>query len=152
MTEPHPNSEFVAKAAGDLAAQGFPRMPGYVLMALMASDDGRLTAAELAEQLEVSPAAISNAVGYLTTLGFIRTETVPGSRRHVYALPDVPWYTVTLGRPRYDHMATLVRAAAQSLPAGSAALGRVEQMADFYDFIGERMPRLFAEWRDRPQP
>ena len=31
------------------------------------------------------------------TLGFIRTETAPGSRRHVYALPDVPWYTVTLG-------------------------------------------------------
>jgi len=36
-----------------------------VFVALLVSDDGRRTAAELAEMLRVSPAAVSNAVRYL---------------------------------------------------------------------------------------
>ena len=41
------------------------RMPARVFAALLASDDGALTSAELGEQLQVSPAAVSGAVRYL---------------------------------------------------------------------------------------
>ncbi len=147
MSTPHPSSEFVQHAAGDLVAQGFPRMPAYVLMALLGNDEGRMTAAELSEQLGVSPAAVSTAIGYLTRVGFVRTQTVPGTRRHVYVLPDA-WYTVTLTEPRYRALAVQTRASAEKLKAGPAR-DRVEKMAAFYEFLDERMPELLEEWNAR---
>ena len=150
MTGPHPSSEFVQHAAGDLVAQGFPRMPAYVLMALNGNDEGRMTAAELSEQLGVSPAAVSTAIGYLTRVGFVRTQTVPGTRRHVYVVPEA-WYTVALTEPRYRALATQARTAAEKLHPGPAR-NRVETMAAFYEFLDERMPELLEEWNARTDP
>jgi hypothetical protein len=42
-----------------------PRMPARVFAAVLVAEDGRRTAAELADQLGVSPAAISGAVPIL---------------------------------------------------------------------------------------
>jgi DNA-binding transcriptional regulator GbsR (MarR family) len=138
---------FVADVAARLAAEGFPRIPAGVLMALMASEDGRLGTSELMAELGVSAAAVSGAVKYLGVLGFVRTVTAPGSRRHVYALPDTPWYTQTLtGTSRYRDLAGVLEAHAEQL-AGSAA-ARVGEMADFFRFLDERMPLLYAEWRE----
>jgi DNA-binding transcriptional regulator GbsR (MarR family) len=147
VSVPHPSSEFVQHAAGDMVAQGFPRMPAYVLMALNGNDEGRMTAAQLSEQLGVSPAAVSTAIAYLTRIGFVRTQTVPGTRRHVYVVPDA-WYTVTLTEPRYRALAMQVRAAAEKLHPGPAR-ERVEKMAEFYEFLDERMPGLLEEWNSR---
>jgi DNA-binding transcriptional regulator GbsR (MarR family) len=124
-------------------------MPAYVLMALHGNDEGRMTAAELSEQLGVSPAAVSTAIAYLTRVGFVRTQTVPGTRRHVYVIPDA-WYTVTLTEPRYRALAVQTRAAAEKLHPGPAR-ERVEKMAAFYEFLDERMPELLEEWNARSQ-
>jgi DNA-binding transcriptional regulator GbsR (MarR family) len=146
MSRPSPSDEFVDRASSELAAQGFPRMPAKVIMALTASEDGRMTVAELAEQLEVSPAAISGAIRYLITVGFVRSSTVPGSRRHVYALPETAWYASTLHRPGlYQHVESVLRSSAGKLPE-SAARDRIEEMADFFGFLDERLPELLAEW------
>ena len=77
------------------ASRGWP--PGS-LFTLMAADERALTAAELAERLGVSPAAISGAVRYLTQIGMLHREPSPGSRRDRYRLPDDPWYEVTLAK------------------------------------------------------
>ena len=45
-----------------LTDAGIPRLPARVFAALLADDDGRMTAAELGEALEVSPASVSGAV------------------------------------------------------------------------------------------
>ena len=45
-----------------LTESGVPRMPARVFASVLAEDAGALTAAELAERLQVSPAAISGAV------------------------------------------------------------------------------------------
>ena len=50
---------FVERFAAALAESGLQRMPARVFAALQATDTGRLTAAELAEILQVSPAAVS---------------------------------------------------------------------------------------------
>ena len=72
---------------------GVPRMPARAFAALLATDTGRLTAAELAEALQVSPAAVSGAVRYLTqTQPGRRATREPGSRRDVYRLGDDLWY------------------------------------------------------------
>jgi DNA-binding transcriptional regulator GbsR (MarR family) len=147
MTEPDPYADFVQRAASEFVAQGFPRMPAYVIMALTASEEGRLTSAELAERLSVSPAAISTATGYLSTLGFVRTHTVPGTRRHVYSLPERPWYTVSLTQQGiYSRIEHEIRASAEQLPHGSAVRARALEMADFFAFIDRRMAGLLDEW------
>ncbi|MDQ6739943.1 MAG: MarR family transcriptional regulator, partial [Actinomycetota bacterium] len=71
----------VEQSAAVLASAGFPKMPARVLMSLMVSDDGALTASELAQRLEVSAAGISGAVRYLQTIGIIRRVAQSGSRR-----------------------------------------------------------------------
>ncbi|HEY4152106.1 MAG TPA: helix-turn-helix domain-containing protein [Pseudolysinimonas sp.] len=150
MTDPDPVAELVERTASDLAAQGFPRMPAYVLMTLTASDSGRLTAAELGDLIGVSPAAISGAIRYLTVLGFVRVTTAPGSRKHVYALSEIPWYSYSLSRPElYLRTETLLRNGLSKLTPGSPGRARVEEMAEFFAFLSERLPQLLTEWRER---
>ena len=150
MSPPGPYDEFVDRASSELTAQGFPRMPARVIMALTASEDGRMTVTDLAEQLRVSPAAISGAIRYLSSIGFVRSTTVPGTRRHVYALPEVAWYTATLHRPgNYRQVELMLRSSLDGLPTGSAARARIEEMADFFGFLEERLPALVAEWESR---
>ena len=67
-TEPR-RPRFVEHFALLLDEAGVPRMPARVFAAILADDAGRLTAGELAERLQVSPAAISGAVRYLTQAG-----------------------------------------------------------------------------------
>ena len=148
MTAADPFDGFVQRAASELTAQGFPRMPASVIMALTASEEGKATAAELATRLGVSAGAISGAIRYLSTIGMVRSSIVPGTRRHIYALPERPWYTASLTRPGlYAHIAALLRTELDRLPAG-AARERIDEMAEFFAFIDARMPQLLDEWNE----
>lgn len=136
-----------ALLAAELAAQGFPRMPARVIMALTVSDEGTLTSAELAARLDASPAAISGAVRYLQTIGVIRAATVPGTRKHVYSLPPIPWYASTLTQDRYGHIVEVLETALGEMPDGGAR-DRIAEMADFFRFLQTEMPRLWARWKE----
>src|SRR5215211_6725422 len=90
---------FVERFALTLTEAGIPRMPARVFVALLVSDDGRLTAAELAEMLKVSPAADSNAVRYLQQVRLVARERDPGERRdHYRVYSGDTWYEVTIRR------------------------------------------------------
>ena len=67
-------------------------MPARVFAALLATDSGRLTAAQLADLLHVSPAAISGAVSYLVQVNLASREAEPGSRREHYRVHNETWY------------------------------------------------------------
>lgn len=146
-------SDFAERSASLLAGAGFPRMPARVLMMLMISETGGLTARELADRLEASAAAISGAVRYLHTLAMVRRVPQAGSRRDRYELPEHSWYTATLSQNRY------YEAFASIVPAGITAAGapneptalRLEEMADFYRFLQRRLPELMEEWVSRRQ-
>ncbi len=62
---------------------------------------GRLTAAELAEQLHSSAGAISGAVRYLTQTQLVDRERVPGSRKDHYRVRDDVWHVATARRDDY---------------------------------------------------
>ena len=55
-------------------------------------------AAELAAQLNVSPAAISGAVRYLIQVGLTSREREPGSRRDVFRVHEDAWYDAAIRR------------------------------------------------------
>jgi DNA-binding transcriptional regulator GbsR (MarR family) len=139
--------DFVVSVGTDLATQGFPRIPAFVIMALTVSESGRMTSAELSEQLRVSPAAISGAVRYLQVLRFVRVVSEPGRRRHVYALGETAWYTGSLDSSgRYRRLARMIRTGAESLADRPAAQARIEELASFFEFLERRMPALLVEW------
>ena len=114
---------------------------------LVSSEDGSLTAAELGDRLGVSAAAVSGAVRYLQTVGFVHRVSQPGSRRDLYALYHDEWYVVSMRKsPIYQSLAALTDATAEALPAGSAARSRVTEMGSFYRFLAARMPAVLDDW------
>ena len=107
MSAPQSRDEDAARRFADqfgniLAESGWPRMSARVFAAIMASRDGRLTAAELSEQLQASPAAISGAVRYLLQLHLATRERDPGSRRDVYTVQDDAWMESMLQQDKAD--------------------------------------------------
>jgi len=142
-----PFGEFIERASSEMAAQGFPRMPARVLMALTATEEGKATAEELAATLQASPAAISGAVRYLGVVGFVRNTTIPGTRKHIYSLGDTPWYASSFTRGQlYEQIQNTMRTSSVRMPADSLARARIEEVADFYGFMQRRLPGLLDEW------
>jgi hypothetical protein len=140
---------FVERLAMTLDEMGVPRMPGRVLAAMTAADEESLTAADLAERLDVSPAAISGAVRYLLHIGLIAREPVRGTRTHHYRLPSDVWYESSIKRRG------MVKTVADLADEGVKALGgpdtpsgrRVAEMSAFYRFIESEMDSLFDKWQ-----
>jgi predicted transcriptional regulator len=140
---------FVEDFALALVEMGVPRMPARVFAAVLTSDSGRLTAAELAATLRASPAAVSGAVRYLIQLGMVRREGEPGSRRHYYRAPDNVWGEVIGIR---DHLMArwtgVLREGVHVLGAGTPAGARVAESARFFEFVSSELPLVIARWQE----
>lgn len=142
---------YVENLALVLTQVGMPRMAARVFATVMVTDEGKLTASELAAQLAVSPAAISGAVRYLEQVGLIAKQREPGQRRDHYRLFDDLWYATFLKRDRF--MVIWRDAARDGIDAvgeHSAAGRRLAEMRDFLSYLIEEIPALFERWhRDR---
>ena len=138
----------VEQSAAVLTAAGFPRMPARVLMALLVTDEGGLTASELGEQLGVSAAAISGAVRYLQSLSIIHRRSTPGSRRDRWEIFDDAWYVALAGKNAiYGAVAGIADQAVEAIGDPDAAgARRTAEMAAFFRFIEGKMPELLDEW------
>lgn len=148
MNESAGVEEFAEQMAATLAAAGFPRMAARVMMALMVTESGRLTAEELMERLGVSAAAVSGAVRFLQSISIVRRLTVPGTRRHQYELPSHPWYDAANSQgPLYTQLIGLAETGLAAMPEGSNVAERTAEMVDYFRFLRERMPKLGEEWR-----
>ena len=147
-------ARFVEHAAAVLADMGFARMPARVLMLLMATEEPGLTAADLATGLQVSPAAVSNAVRYLMHVGLAEREAVPGARRDLYRLPDDAWYTASGAKqPAYRKLADVASQGVQATGGlDTNAGGRLRDMESFFDYLDTEIPGIVERWhqlRDR---
>ena len=142
-----PRFGYMERFASVLVAAGIPPMPARVFVALLVTDSGRLTAAELAEVLRVSPAAVSGAVRYLTLLNLVHKERVPGSRRDYYRMPDDIWSDMFRLRDQVMHRwAALIREGIELLGADTPAGARLAEHATFFDFVSREMPEVLKRW------
>jgi DNA-binding transcriptional regulator GbsR (MarR family) len=148
--DPEAVLRFIERYASGLAEAGMARMPARVFVALLATDSGRLTAAELAELLRVSPAAISGAVRYLATVNLVSREREPGSRRDYYRVHDDAWYDAALHRERLlVRWEESTREGIEVLGSDTPAGERLTETLAFYEFIQDEIPALLARWRQR---
>jgi predicted transcriptional regulator len=133
-----------------LAETGWPRMSARTFAAILASEEGRLTAAELADRLQASPAAISGAVRYLLQLRLATREREPGSRRDVYVVQDDFWYQSMMrqdqGLVRWEEILTQML---QATKPGTQADRRIRATLGFVTFIQEEVEGLSERWIKR---
>jgi predicted transcriptional regulator len=152
MPPPSPDDvirRFVERFAMLLADAGMPRMPARVFARLLAEDSGALTAAELAERLQVSPAAISGAVRYLTQVGMLLREREPGERRDRYRLHADVWTDMYRSRAallrRWQEEAQEAAAALAGRPGGR----RLAETSEFFAFLQAELPAAMDRWEAR---
>ena len=139
---------YIERFAAVLMAAGFPPMPARVFVALLITDSGRLTAAELAGTLRISPAAVSGAVRYLIQLGLVHKERVPGSRRDYYQMPGNMWDDMLRLRDQVlTRWSALVREGIDLVGPDTAAGARLAEQAAFLDFVSAELPEVLTRWK-----
>ncbi|HME68096.1 MAG TPA: MarR family transcriptional regulator [Streptosporangiaceae bacterium] len=138
---------YIERFAAVLVAAGFPPMPARVFVALVVSEDGRLTAADLAATLRISPAAVSGAVRYLIQVGLVHKERVPGSRRDYYRMPGNMWDDLLRMRDQVmSRWGALVREGIDLVGPDTAAGARLAEQAAFLEFATREMADLLTRW------
>src|SRR5580700_5999482 len=134
---------YMERFASVLVAAGFPAMPARVFVALLVTDSGRLTAAELGGMLRVSPAAVSGGVRYLIQLGLVHKERVPGSRRDYYRMPDDVWSDMFRLRDQVmQRWTALVREGIDLVGPDTPAGARLAENAAFFEFVAKELPEV----------
>ncbi|MFJ5774497.1 GbsR/MarR family transcriptional regulator [Streptomyces sp. NPDC093094] len=157
--DPEAVSRFVESFAAQLVEAGMARMPARVFGALLASDQGVLTSAELGEQLKISPAAVSGAVRYLSQVHMVSREREPGSRRERYRVHADQWYEALTNREAVlRRWEDALRDGTESLGPDTPAGRRLAETLAFFEFIEGELAAMTERWRahkakvfDRPE-
>ena len=141
---------FIERFALNLTEAGMVRMPARVFAAVLVAEDGRQTAAELAQLLQVSPAAISGAVRYLTQLRLVSREREPGERVDHYRISSDTWYEAVTRRDQMiarweQDLQEGIKAVGPDTPAGV----HLEETRAFFEFLRDEIPQVMAKWRAR---
>src|SRR5690348_215717 len=141
---------FVEHFAQLLVDAGMARMPSRVFVRLLVSDEGRLTAADLAELLKASPAAISGAVRYLEQVDLAARRRLPGERRDHYEVRGMDiWYEAMTRRDQMlnrwvDGLGEGLDVLGPDTPGGR----RVAETRDFMAFMAKELPSMLERWRE----
>ncbi|WP_406446496.1 helix-turn-helix domain-containing protein [Streptomyces sp. NBC_01613] len=127
---------------------GMPKMMSRVLACLCLTDEGSLTASELVQRLQVSPASVSKAITFLEEQGLARRER-DERRRERYVVDDDVWYQSMMASAR--SIAQIVEIARQGvgvLGPQTPAAARLENIARFLDFVSESTARAAEQARE----
>ncbi|GGZ91280.1 helix-turn-helix domain-containing protein [Streptomyces echinoruber] len=153
VPQPHGRDAEAVREYGEtlttvLMASGLPKMAARVLACLYTTDAGSLTASELAQRLQVSPASISKAITFLENLDLVRRER-DERRRDRYVVDNDLWYQSMIRSARDN--AQFVEVARQGvgiLGPGTPAATRLENVARFLDFVSESITRAAEQARE----
>jgi Helix-turn-helix domain/MarR family len=131
-----------------LMQSGLPKMMARVLACLYTTDSGSLTAPELVQRLQVSPASVSKAITFLESLDLVRRER-DERRRERYVVDDDLWYQSMIRSARDNaQVAEAARQGVGILGPGTPAAIRLENVARFLDFVSESITRAAEQARE----
>jgi hypothetical protein len=139
---------FVERFALVLRESGMAPMPARVFAYALADDADRYTAAELAEGLQVSPAAISTAVRQLVQVGFLVREREPGTRSDLYVLDDENLWTRFTGAEMValERFEDVVAAGIELIGVDRPGGRRLAETRAFFAFLHEVLADALARW------
>lgn len=141
---------YVERFAMVLSETGLARMPARVFAYVLADDAERYTAAELADALRVSPAAISGAVRTLVQAKMLGKEREPGERVDTYRVyDDNLWYTIITQREGLiDPFARIAAEGVELLGESSPGGRRMRETEEFFTFMHHKLNDILAEWQE----
>jgi DNA-binding transcriptional regulator GbsR (MarR family) len=139
----------VERFAQTLEMSGMPRMAARVFAYVLAEDSDRYTAAELAEGLRVSPAAISGAVRYLVDARLLFREREPGMRGDLFRVyDDDVWSAIMAARvPVLDQFVAGIDEAIRLVGADGPGGHRLVETREFFRFMQQQMGLMMERWR-----
>jgi hypothetical protein len=125
-------------------------MPARVLAYALADDADRYTAADLADGLQVSPAAISGAVRQLVQWGLLVREREPGTRSDLYVLDDRDLWSRFMGvelvvLQRFEEV---VAAGIDVVGAERPGGRRLAETRDFVAYLRAEIAGALRRWPD----
>ncbi|PJJ57696.1 DNA-binding transcriptional regulator GbsR (MarR family) [Mumia flava] len=148
-------ARFVERFGASFREAGVPPMAARAFAYILAVDSDRVSARELADGLDASPAAVSGAVKYLIETGLLERVTGSGGdRQHYYRVfsGDI-WATILQRR------LPLVERWYESMQEGIDDLGGVRRAGSalyeselYFAFMTQEAPRMLERWhayRDR---
>jgi DNA-binding transcriptional regulator GbsR (MarR family) len=140
----------VEQVASLLAEGGIPRMAARVFAYALAEDSDRYTAAELAEGLRISPAAVSGAVRFLVASRLMFRDRAPGSRADHYRVYDEDvWSTIMTARlPMLEVWERAVHDAADTVGRGTRGGRRLAETAEFFRFTRIETEAMIERWKE----
>ena len=107
-----------------------------------------MTAAQLGELLQASPASVSGGARYLLQVGLITAEGEPGSRRQHYRMSVHVWQDmVGLRDQQFARWATELADGVQILGPQSPAGQRMAETVRYFEFLSAELAGLLARWK-----
>ncbi|MEV4123646.1 MarR family transcriptional regulator [Nocardia sp. NPDC049707] len=141
-------ADFRERFAQIMVESGMPRMAARVYAALMVTDSGKLSAAELAERLGGGASAISGAVKYLVQVRLVERGREPGSRRDFCRIHEHTWsHFVSQSDPVLVQVQAGADEGAALLGPDSPAGRRLDETRRFFAFLREEIEQSMAKWR-----
>lgn len=142
--------EYVEQFAGILTASGMQRMAARVFTYILVDDADTYTAADIADGLSISLAAVSGSVRELIAAGLLVKSRRPSTRADVYRLNDDDiWGSIMLDRSgfleRYKETAII---GIETMPDGPGR-DRLIQTAAFMEFVKKEMAAMRELWNER---
>ncbi|MEV6685935.1 helix-turn-helix domain-containing protein [Streptomyces sp. NPDC051130] len=124
------------------------KMMARVMVCLLTTDSGSMTAAELVQRLQVSPASISKSIAFLEGQALVRRER-DERRRERYVIDENLWYHSMEASVRaLTQQVEISRQGVGILGFGTPAAVRLENVARFLDFVAESLARAAEQARD----
>ena len=140
----------VERVTALLTDGGMPRMASRVFAYALADDADRYTAAEFAEGLQVSPAAVSGAVRYLVGTRLLLKEREPGVRADLYRIyDDDVWSAIMSARlPMLDMWVDAVSEAADLIGPEHRGGRRLRETREYFRFTRDELAAMIDRWKE----
>jgi DNA-binding transcriptional regulator GbsR (MarR family) len=128
---------------------GFPHTIARVYTALTLAHGEGLSAGDLAQELEISKASVSNATQFLAGTDLVERYRVRGSRKAHYRILKDVWGTILAKKFAAIGYIRRTVEEAITLEPGDKARARLEEMHDVYSFFETEFEEIMSRWNER---
>jgi len=128
---------------------GMPPATGRVAGWLLLCDPPAQTAAQIADELQMSRSAVGQSVGWLEKAGMVRKTRASGERADRIMIHPSYGLQSLESAGEYEALAALSRSGLAAIADASLERrARLLGMMYLAEFLVERMPKLADEWRE----
>lgn len=142
-------ASFIESMGMYFESYGIPRIGGRILGLLLIAHEP-LSAERIASILKVSRASVSTNFRILLTSGLAEKVAFPGDRTTYFVFPETGLEkTLLVEIQGISALRRLVQQGLNALPAEDSARDRIQEMADWSDFLVQLYQKALLEWQKR---